>query len=55
MINSGEKKITELQTAVNSLSEENQLLRDFAYNIDPSARVLHSHRYRSDAETARTL
>lgn len=38
-----EKALAELRTAVTSLSEENTLLRDFAYNIDPSARTVHSH------------
>ena len=40
-----EKALRELQTAVTSLSEENTLLRDFAYNVDPNARVLHAHMY----------
>ena len=38
-----EKALGELRSAVASLSEENTLLRDFAYNIDPKARVVHSH------------
>ena len=27
------------------LSEENMLLRDFTYNIDPQAKTLHAHRF----------
>ena len=38
-----EKALTELRQAVQSLTEENTLLRDFAYNIDPNARILHAH------------
>ena len=41
-----ERTINELQSAVKSLSEENQLLRDFAYNVDPNARVLHSRMFK---------
>lgn len=38
-----EKALTELRSAVVTLSEENTLLRDFAYNVDPKARIVHSH------------
>ena len=38
-----EKALQELRVAVVSLSEENTLLRDFAYNVDPKARIVHAH------------
>ena len=38
-----EKALSELRAAVVSLSEENTLLRDFAYNVDPNARLVHAH------------
>lgn len=40
-----EKALGELRAAVVSLSEENTLLRDFAYNVDPNARIVHSHMF----------
>ena len=40
-----EKTLNELRAAVQSLTEENTLLRDFAYNVDPSARIVHAHMY----------
>ena len=40
-----EKSIMDLQNSVHMLSEENKLLRDFAYNIDPNAKVLHNHMF----------
>lgn len=40
-----EKALSELRAAVTSLSEENTLLRDFAYNVDPNARVVHAHMF----------
>lgn len=40
-----EKAVSELRAAVTSLTEENTLLRDFAYNIDPNARVYHAHMF----------
>jgi len=38
-----EKALSELRAAVVTLSEENTLLRDFAYNVDPNARLVHAH------------
>lgn len=35
--------IRQLEDLVADLTEENRLLRDFAYNVDPSAVVLHQH------------
>ena len=32
------------------MTEENRLLRDFAYNVDPSAVVLHQHRMALEVE-----
>ena len=40
-----EKAVSELRAAVQSLTEENTLLRDFAYNIDPTARTVHTHMF----------
>jgi len=40
-----EKALSELRGAVNILSEENKLLRDFAYNIEPNARIIHAHMF----------
>ena len=43
-----EKALSELKTAVTSLSEENTLLRDFAYNVDPNARIIHAHMFNAN-------
>ena len=40
-----ERALSELRAAVTSLSEENTLLRDFAYNVDPNARIVHAHMF----------
>ena len=42
-----ERAVAELRSAVASLSEENALLRDFAYNVDPGARSQHATRFSS--------
>ena len=44
-----EKALAELRAAVNSLSEENTLLRDFAYNIDPNSRIIHAHMFNQNS------
>ena len=48
-----EKALSELKTAVTSLSEENTLLRDFAYNVDPNARIVHAHMF-NETEVKKT-
>ena len=40
-----QKNIMELQKTVTSLTEENKLLRDFTYNLDPNAKTLHNHMF----------
>ncbi len=40
-----DKALRELQSVVASLTEENGLLRDFTYNVDPNAKVLHAHMF----------
>ena len=42
--------MTELQDLLVTVTEENRLLRDFAYNVDPSAIVLHQHRMALELE-----
>ena len=47
-----EKALTELRGALASLSEENTLLRDFAYNVDPNARIVHTHMFSNGSRCA---
>lgn len=42
-----EKAMAELRAAVTSLTEENTLLRDFAYNVDASALTIHSRTFKN--------
>ena len=42
--------MTEFQDLLVTVTEENRLLRDFAYNVDPSAIVLHQHRMALESE-----
>jgi hypothetical protein len=41
-----------LKGAVKTLDEENQLLRDFTYNIDPNAKKFHEHKFNLRPSTA---
>ena len=40
-----ERTLKSLRELNESLHEENKLLRDFAYNVDPNARTLHAHKF----------
>jgi hypothetical protein len=33
------------------LTEENRLLRDFAYGVDPSAGIIHMHRFTEQSDS----
>jgi hypothetical protein len=41
-----------LKSAVKTLDEENQLLRDFTYNIDPNAKKFHEQKFNKGPSTA---
>lgn len=41
-----------MEELVGMLSEENSLLKDFAYNIDPSAKTLHEQKFMPDDESS---
>jgi hypothetical protein len=40
-----ELQIADLKRSITALEEENQLLKDFAYGLDPNARLMHEHKY----------
>jgi hypothetical protein len=50
-----EKQVNELQDLLEVLAEENRLLRDYAYNVDPTALTLHQHRFLNDHSVLASL
>lgn len=38
-------EIKELGDFISMLTEENRLLRDYAYNVDPDALIMHQHKF----------